>query len=191
MFNLLKGLKKVDFTKEEQDFYSRLEADFRVLFASLVQFHLRFSGKKVAARQLLPPAATQRQAYCILPQLWCPANLGMVGLSIGEKRFIQVIPQANGSARVKMGATDVIASVKAELGRPSLSQPDKGKVAIYVDCSPTAAPMFEGRGGEALSTELSAALQRCLLGGKSGAGAGIDLSSLSVVEGKALPSRLL
>ncbi|KAA8526613.1 hypothetical protein F0562_008184 [Nyssa sinensis] len=133
----------------------------------------------------------------------------MVGLSIGEKRFIQggiaqdlrsdgrkrltyrpinvetgVIPQANGSARVKMGATDVIASVKAELGRPSLSQPDKGKVAIYVDCSPTAAPMFEGRGGEVLSTELSAALQRCLLGGKSGAGAGIDLSSLSVVEGK-------
>ncbi|KAL6287193.1 hypothetical protein ACE6H2_011583 [Prunus campanulata] len=61
----------------------------------------------------------------------------MVGLSIGEKHFIQggiaqdlrsdgrkrlttrpiyvetgVISQANGSARVRMGATDVIASVK-------------------------------------------------------------------------------
>ncbi|KAF8409712.1 hypothetical protein HHK36_005791 [Tetracentron sinense] len=162
----------------------------------------------------------------------------MVGLSVGEKHFIQggiaqdlrsdgrkrfdyrpisvetgVIPQANGSARVRMGATHVIASVKAELGKPSPLQPDKAKVAIYVDCSPTAAPMFEvgnislpcdkchsvymsscslsrstinyrGRGGEQLSTELSAALQRCLLGGKSGAGAGINLSSLSVVEGK-------
>uniref|UniRef100_A0A5B7B0I5 Ribosomal RNA-processing protein 42 n=1 Tax=Davidia involucrata TaxID=16924 RepID=A0A5B7B0I5_DAVIN len=133
----------------------------------------------------------------------------MVGLSVGEKHFIQggiaqdlrsdgrkrltyrpiyvetgVIAQANGSARVKMGATDVIASVKAELGRPSPSHPDKGKVSIYVDCSPTAAPMFEGRGGEGLSTELSTALQRCLLGGKSGAGAGIDLSTLSIVEGK-------
>ncbi|XP_059654239.1 uncharacterized protein LOC132300952 [Cornus florida] len=133
----------------------------------------------------------------------------MVGLSAGEKHFIQggiaqdlrsdgrkrltyrpiyvetgVIPQANGSARVKMGATDVIASVKAEIGKPGPTQPDKGKVSIYIDCSPTAAPVFEGRGGEELSTELSASLQRCLLGGKSGAGAGIDLSSLSVVEGK-------
>lgn len=61
----------------------------------------------------------------------------MVGLSIGEKQFIEggiaqdirtdgrkrlvyrpiqvqtgVIPQANGSARVRMGGTEVIASVK-------------------------------------------------------------------------------
>ncbi|XP_031264828.1 putative exosome complex exonuclease RRP42 isoform X3 [Pistacia vera] len=119
---------------------------------------------------------------------------GMVGLSEGEKEFIKggiaqdlrsdgrkrhtyrpiyvetgVIPQANGSARVRLGATDVIASVKGELGKPSSLQPDKGKVAIFVDCSPTAAPMFEGRGGEDLSAELSGALQRCLLGSKSGA----------------------
>ncbi|XP_068645890.1 uncharacterized protein [Aristolochia californica] len=133
----------------------------------------------------------------------------MVGLSVGEKHFIKggiaqdlrcdgrkrlhyrpisvetgVIPQANGSARIRLGATDVIASVKAELGRPSPLQPGKGKVAIFVECSPTAAPMFEGRGGEELSSELSEALQRCLLGGKSGTGAGIDLSSLMIVEGK-------
>ncbi|GER57630.1 exosome complex component RRP42, partial [Striga asiatica] len=133
----------------------------------------------------------------------------MVGLSLGEQNFIKggiaqdlrtdgrkrlsyrpisvetgVIPQASGSARVKLGATDVIASVKAELGKPSASHPDKGKVSIYVDCSPTAEPTFEGRGGEELATELSSALQQCLLGGKSGAGAGIDLSSLSIVEGK-------
>nr|GEX19238.1 exosome complex component RRP42-like [Tanacetum cinerariifolium] len=133
----------------------------------------------------------------------------MVGLSIGEKHFIQggiaqdlrtdgrkrftyrpivvesgVIAQANGSARVKMGRTEVIASVKAELGRPSSSAPDKGKVSIYIDCSPTAAPEFERRGGEALSMELSAALRQCLLGGKTVAGSGIDLSSLSIVDGR-------
>ncbi|KAH7662031.1 exosome complex component RRP42 protein [Dioscorea alata] len=133
----------------------------------------------------------------------------MVGLSSGEKHFIRggiaqdlrsdgrqrlnyrpvsvevgVIPQANGSARVRLGATDVIASIKAELGRPDPLRPDKGKVSIFVDCSPTAEPKFEGRGGEELSTELSVALQRCLLGGKSGAGAGIDLSSLMIVEAK-------
>ncbi|XP_026392890.1 exosome complex exonuclease RRP42-like [Papaver somniferum] len=133
----------------------------------------------------------------------------MVGLSSGEKHFIQggiaqdlrsdgrkrltyrpisieteVIPQANGSARVRVGATEVIASVKAELSKPNPLQPNKGKVSIFVECSPTAAPMFQGRGGEELSTELSVALQRSFLGGKSGAGAGINLSSLIVVEGK-------
>ncbi|CAD6338178.1 unnamed protein product [Miscanthus lutarioriparius] len=133
----------------------------------------------------------------------------MVGLSEGEKDFIRggiaqdlrtdgrrrlqfralsvqtgVIPQANGSARVRLGATEIIASVKAELGKPSILHPDKGKVSIFVDCSPTAEPMFEGRGSEELSSELSVSLQRCLLGGKSGAGAAIDLSSLIVVEGK-------
>ncbi|KAF8658054.1 hypothetical protein HU200_059518 [Digitaria exilis] len=81
----------------------------------------------------------------------------------------------------------------AELGKPSILHPDKGKVSIFVDCSPTAEPTFEvpfqdvlipGRGSEELSTELAVALQRCLLGGKSGAGAAIDLSSLIVVDGK-------
>lgn len=133
----------------------------------------------------------------------------MVGLSLGEKNFIKggiaqdlrtdgrkrlayrpinvetgVIPQASGSARVTIGATIVIASVKAELGKPHPSHPDKGKVSIFVDCSSTAEPTFEGRGSEELAAELSSALQLCLLGGKSGAGAGIDLSSLSIIDGK-------
>ncbi|KAK4749760.1 hypothetical protein SAY87_027209 [Trapa incisa] len=133
----------------------------------------------------------------------------MTGLSLGEKLFIQggiaqdlrtdgrkrltyrpiyvetgVIPQASGSARVRFGGTDVIASVKAEIGRPNPMQPDKGKVMINVSCSPTAAPIFEGRGDEEVSAELTITLQRCLLGGKSGAGAGIDPTSLIVVEGK-------
>uniref|UniRef100_A0A7N2R0F9 Ribosomal RNA-processing protein 42 n=1 Tax=Quercus lobata TaxID=97700 RepID=A0A7N2R0F9_QUELO len=109
----------------------------------------------------------------------------MVGLCLGEEHFIQggiaqdlgsdgrkrltyrpiyvetgVIPQANGSARVRLGKTDVISSVKAELGKPSSLQPDKGK----------------GKGGEELSTELSVALQHCLLGAKS---LKVELASLS------------
>ncbi|GAB2240321.1 hypothetical protein Droror1_Dr00020839 [Drosera rotundifolia] len=133
----------------------------------------------------------------------------MVGLSLGEKHFIQAgiaqdlrcdgrrrrtyrplsvetsaIPQANGSAKVRLGETEVIASVKAELGKPSASQPDKGKVFINIDCSSTASPAFEGRGGEEFSSELALALQRCLLGSNSGAGAGIDRTALCVSEGK-------
>jgi len=33
--------------------------------------------------------------------------------------------------------------VQAELGRPSLLLPDKGKVSIYIECSSTAEPAFE------------------------------------------------
>lgn len=133
----------------------------------------------------------------------------MVGLSSSERKFLEggiaqglrndgrgrhdfrsfsidvgTIPQANGSARVRLGATDVIASVKAELGKPPSSRPTHGKVEIAIECSPTAAPEFEGRGGEELSLELSRALQRSLLGGQSGAGAAIDLSALGVFDGK-------
>lgn len=32
---------------------------------------------------------------------------------------------------------------QAELGKPNSSYPDKGKVSIHVDCSPTAEPTFE------------------------------------------------
>lgn len=133
----------------------------------------------------------------------------MVGLSLAEMRFLEggiaqglrsdgrglhdfrnfsidvgIIPQANGSARVRLGATDVIASVKAELGRPHSSRPTQGKIEINMECSPTAAPQFEGRGGEELSLELSRALERSLLGGQSGAGAAIDLSALGIFDGK-------
>ncbi|KAL9681441.1 hypothetical protein QQ045_013224 [Rhodiola kirilowii] len=80
---------------------------------------------------------------------------------------------------------ELLMSLPAELGKPNVWQPDKGKVSIHIDCSATAEPAFEGRGGEELSAEFSvSSLQRCLLGGKTGSGAGIDLSSLIVVEGK-------
>jgi len=95
-----------------------------------------------------------------------------------------VIPQANGSARCKVGATDVIVSVKAELGRPPPGRPTHGSLAIKIECSPTASPKFEGRGGEDLSLELSRALERSLLGGPNGAGAAIDLSCLRILDGK-------
>jgi hypothetical protein len=32
---------------------------------------------------------------------------------------------------------------QAELGKPSLLHPDKGKVSIFVNCSATAAPIYE------------------------------------------------
>ncbi|GJN16172.1 hypothetical protein PR202_gb03132 [Eleusine coracana subsp. coracana] len=59
-------------------------------------------------------------------------------------RFLGLYPSvANGSARVRLGGTEVIASVKAELGKPSILIPNRGKVNIFVDCSPTAEPTFQ------------------------------------------------
>ncbi|KAG0556295.1 hypothetical protein KC19_11G041500 [Ceratodon purpureus] len=95
-----------------------------------------------------------------------------------------VIPQASGSARCKVGGTDVMVSVKAELGSPPKGRPTHGGMMIKIECSPTAAPEFEGRGGEELSLELTRGLERSFLGGPNGSGAAIDLSSLRIVDGK-------
>ncbi|MCO5586985.1 hypothetical protein L7F22_040930 [Adiantum nelumboides] len=70
-------------------------------------------------------------------------------------------------------------SIKVELGRPLSGRPYQGRVELNIKCSPTAAPQFEGQGGDELSLELSKALHRSLLGG-----AAIDLLALSVIEGK-------
>lgn len=95
-----------------------------------------------------------------------------------------VIPQANGSSRCKVGGTDVMVSVKAELGNPPKGRPSHGGMQIKVECSPTANPEFEGRGGEELSLELTRGLERSFLGGPNGSGAAIDLSTLRIVDGK-------
>ncbi|KAG0470211.1 hypothetical protein HPP92_016911 [Vanilla planifolia] len=100
----------------------------------------------------------------------------MVGLSAGEKHFIHggIAQDLRSDGRKRLQFRPIFFQTgvipQAELGKPSFLRPDKGKVSIFVDCSPTAEPAFEGRGGEELSTELSVGLERCLLGGKSGAG---------------------
>lgn len=43
---------------------------------------------------------------------------------------------------VELGAY-LLFHLQAELGKPNPSHPDKGRVSIYVDCSPTAEPTFE------------------------------------------------
>lgn len=95
-----------------------------------------------------------------------------------------VIPQATGSARLLLGATHILACVKAEIGSPPTGRPLCGRMEVSVDCSPTATPAFRGRGGEELSSELTRVLERSLMGGRDGSGAAIDLSQLMLVEGK-------
>ncbi|XP_014482509.1 PREDICTED: exosome complex component RRP42 [Dinoponera quadriceps] len=103
-----------------------------------------------------------------------------IPLSLGEKTFIlhgidtgfrndgrqryeyrsieietRLMPHAHGSARLRIGNTDVLVGVKVEIDTPHADKPEEGKLDFFVDCSANATPAFEGKGGEDLATEIS------------------------------------
>ncbi|KAL3148401.1 hypothetical protein ABBQ38_013858 [Trebouxia sp. C0009 RCD-2024] len=92
--------------------------------------------------------------------------------------------QASGSARLKLGLTDVLVAVKVELGTPSPDRPDCGNIFFAVECSPCANPQFQGRGGDELSAEYAKGLERSMYAGLTGRGNGVDLTALCVTSGK-------
>ena len=49
---------------------------------------------------------------------------------------LDVVPQATGSARVRLGKTDVFVGVKVELGEPTEETPDCGRIEFFVDYAP-------------------------------------------------------
>ncbi|XP_062975908.1 exosome complex component RRP42 [Elgaria multicarinata webbii] len=71
-----------------------------------------------------------------------------------------VVSNTSGSARVKLGHTDILVGIKAEMGAPKLDKPNEGYLEFFVDCSANATPEFEGRGGEELGTEIANTLYR-------------------------------
>jgi exosome complex component RRP42 len=100
-----------------------------------------------------------------------------------------VIPNATGSARVRLGGTDVIVAVKAEIGTPSQERPDAGILKFHVECSPVASPAFRGRGGEELGSEIARALERSMYvppgpSASSSTLTPLDLTALKIVSGK-------
>ncbi|XP_068261001.1 exosome complex component RRP42 isoform X1 [Nyctibius grandis] len=86
-----------------------------------------------------------------------------------------VVSNTSGSARVKLGHTDILVGVKAEMGTPKLEKPDEGYLEFFVDCSANATPEFEGRGGEELGTEIANTLYRVFSSESS-----VDLKSLCI-----------
>ncbi|XP_055509147.1 exosome complex component RRP42 [Leucoraja erinacea] len=71
-----------------------------------------------------------------------------------------VVSNTSGSARMKIGHTDILVGVKAEMGMPKLERPNEGFLEFFVDCSANATPQFEGRGGDDLGTEITNTLYR-------------------------------
>jgi exosome complex component RRP42 len=79
----------------------------------------------------------------------CPAQLG-------------VVPNADGSAVLQRGKTRVVVGVKAEFASATSAEARRRFFDGTVTCSSTASPMLEGRAGEAVSAELTGALNRML-----------------------------
>ncbi|KAG0299889.1 Exosome complex component RRP42 [Dissophora globulifera] len=110
-----------------------------------------------------------------------------------------VVSQTSGSARVRIaGGTDVLVSVKAEIGPVQVDPEtgdgaDKGQIVCSVECAPSASQQFEGRGADDLNNELTQMMTRFLSNSTSnpsvsstasaGAG-GINLSKLCIIPGQ-------
>jgi exosome complex component RRP42 len=90
-----------------------------------------------------------------------------------------VIGNADGSARVRIGNTQIMAGVKMSVGEPFQDVPDEGVLVVNTELSPIASPNFEpGRPGED-SIEISRVTDRGIRESKC-----IELEKLCIESGK-------
>jgi exosome complex component RRP42 len=107
----------------------------------------------------------------------------MDGREPTEYREIQVesgvIERAEGSARVRLGKTDIVVGVKIDTGTPFPDVPNKGVLTVNAELVPLASPDFEpGPPGED-AVELARVVDRGIRESKA-----IDLEKLCVEPGK-------
>lgn len=105
------------------------------------------------------------------------------GRGLTDYRPIQIetgiIEKAEGSARVRLGKTEVMVGVKIGLGEPFSDRPDDGVLTVNSEFVPLASPEFEaGPPGEE-SVELARVVDRGIRESKA-----IDLEKLCIVPGK-------
>jgi exosome complex component RRP42 len=105
------------------------------------------------------------------------------GRALDEYRPIQVevglISKAEGSARVKIGNTQVLVGVKMQPGEPFADSPETGVIITNVELVPLASPSFEPGPPIENAIELARVVDRGIR--ESGA---IDLSKLTLPDGK-------
>ncbi len=90
-----------------------------------------------------------------------------------------IIENAEGSAMVKLGNTEVLAGIKMEIGTPYPDSPDKGVMSTMAEFLPMASPDFEsGKPGEE-EIELGRVVDRAIREGEV-----IDFSKLVIEEGE-------
>jgi exosome complex component RRP42 len=90
-----------------------------------------------------------------------------------------IIDKAEGSARVKIGKTQIMVGAKPQLGEPFSDTPNVGVLMTNSELIPMAAPDFESGPPDERSVELSRVTDRCMR--EAGV---VDLEKLCIVEGK-------
>ncbi|MBS3145507.1 exosome complex protein Rrp42 [Candidatus Woesearchaeota archaeon] len=90
-----------------------------------------------------------------------------------------VSKNAEGSARVSIGDTVVIAGVKLDVGTPFPDNPDEGSIIVGAELNPMASPEFELGPPNAQSIELARVVDRGIRESKA-----IDFKKLCITEGE-------
>jgi len=86
---------------------------------------------------------------------------------------------AEGSARVKIGDTEVVAGVKFEVGTPFPDKPDEGTIIVGAELLPLSSPKFESGPPGINSIELSRVIDRGIRESKT-----IDFKKLCIKKGE-------
>lgn len=86
---------------------------------------------------------------------------------------------AEGSARVKIGDTEVIAGVKLNVGTPFADTPDEGVLMVGVELLPLSSPDFEAGPPDEWATELARIVDRGIRESQM-----IDLKKLCIRQGE-------
>lgn len=90
-----------------------------------------------------------------------------------------VIPYAEGSARVRMGKTQVLVGIKMDVGTPFADRPDEGVLSTSAELLPLASPTFEPGPPDANAIELARVVDRGIRSSNA-----VDLKSLFIEDGK-------
>lgn len=106
------------------------------------------------------------------------------GRKLDEYRNIEIeygvsAKSAEGSARVRIGETEVVAGVKMEVGEPFPDRQDEGSIVVNVELLPMSSPEFESGPPAVESIELSRVVDRGIRESKA-----LDFKKLCIKEGE-------
>jgi len=118
-------------------------------------------------------------------QMWDSISKGkrLDGRTLDEIRTIEIevglIKKANGSARVKLGNSEVVAGVKVETGEPFEGLENKGALILSAEVLPTASPYIEPGPPDEETVELARVVDRGIRESEM-----LDLSKLALIPGE-------
>jgi exosome complex component RRP42 len=118
-------------------------------------------------------------------QMWDSISKGkrLDGRNLDEIRPIEIefdiIKKANGSAKVKLGNTEVVTGVKVETGEPFEGLENKGALILSAEVLPTASPYSEPGPPDEETIELARVVDRGVRESQM-----VDLDKLVLIPGK-------